>query len=59
MTIESIVALIILFGIVSILLSFYFLFKGLKENKILHTALAGNAFIVTSTILALCYVMLL
>lgn len=41
------------------LIAINFLIKGLKEDKILHTTLAGNVLIVTSTISALCWAMML
>ena len=60
MTIDSYIVLVIIaIGIASGVAAIFFLIKGLKENKIIHTALAGNVLIVASTISALCYIMIL
>lgn len=60
MIFESLIGFIIIaIGIASGLISIHFLIRGLKEDKIMHTALAGNALIVASTISALCYAIIL
>lgn len=51
--------MIIAVGIASGLASIHFLIRGFKENRTLCTALAGNALIVSSTISALCFAMIL
>lgn len=59
LTIETWIGfLIIAFCVASGLGSIHFLINGLKENKIIHTALAGNVLIVVSTISGLCYAMM-
>lgn len=50
-----IIAIIITFDLAAVNM----LIKGLKENKILHTAVAGNVIIVMSALSALYLVMLL
>lgn len=53
-----------IFVIIAIIIAFdlaaaTMLIKGLKENKFLHTAVAGNVVIVASVISFLCIVILL
>ena len=52
------VLIIVAISVISGVISIHFLIKGLKENIMLHTALAGNTLIITSTISAICLVLL-
>ena len=60
MLVEELIVLVIIAIIITFdLAAIRVLAKGLKENKFLHTAVAGNVVIVTSVMSVLCIVMLL
>ena len=59
MTIDMLIALLIIgVGICLSLASIYFLVRGLRKEEMLHIVLAGNVFIMASTMTIMCYVML-